>query len=107
MGEPELVRPEGTAAETRTGSRRRRTHRPSRASSRSTHGRVRALYFSLAALWGFLAGTGVVLVCLSTTGRPTGLSGSSLILVAVAAGVALAGGLVVARAYRSTTRRLS
>jgi hypothetical protein len=67
--------------------------------------RLRALYFSLAALWGFLAGTGAVLVSLAAVGRPTGIGTSGGVCVLCAAVVALAGGLVAATAYRSATRR--
>jgi hypothetical protein len=67
--------------------------------------RLRTLYFSLAALWGFLAGTGAVLIALTTVGRPAGLAARGLIFVAGAAVLAVVGGLVAAAAYRSASRR--
>jgi hypothetical protein len=67
--------------------------------------RLRALYFSLAALWGFLAGTGAVLIGLRTVGQPTGLAPRCVAFVAVAAVLSLVGGLVAAAAYRSASRR--
>jgi hypothetical protein len=66
---------------------------------------LHALYFSLAALWGFLAGTGAVLVGLAATGRSAGMDSRCSVFLAVAAVLALVGGFVVAAAYRSASRR--
>ena len=66
---------------------------------------LRTLYFSLAALWGFLAGTGAVLIGMAAVGRPTGMGARGGLCVLCAAVIALAGGLVAATAYRSATRR--
>lgn len=108
MGEPGLVEPEGQPTESRApSSRRRRRRSPSQVSSRSLRRRLRALYFSLAALWGFLAGTGAVLIGLTTVGQPaaTGMAPRCVIFVAGAAVLSLVGGLVAAAAYRSASRR--
>jgi hypothetical protein len=66
---------------------------------------LHALYFSLAALWGFLAGTGAVLAGLAATGGTAGISARCSMFLGGAAILALVGGLVVAAAYRSASRR--
>lgn len=83
--------------------RRRSSARPSTGGAR---GRVRMLYFSLAALWGFLAGTGAVLVGLTAVGRPARLGPLGVAVVLGAAIAAVAGGFVAAAAYRAASRRL-
>lgn len=105
MGEPGLVEPEGQPTGTPTPSRRHRHRSSSHVSSRSLRRRLRALYFSLAALWGFLAGTGAVLIGLTTMGEPVGLAPRGVVFVAGAALLSLVGGLVAAAAYRSASRR--
>ena len=109
MGEPELVvndteEPSSDTSST-TAVRQRRSRTTARSSARTRRRRLRAVYFSLAALWGFLAGTGAVLVGLVAVGRPTGMGARGGICVACAAVVALLGGLIAAMAYRSATRR--
>jgi hypothetical protein len=64
------------------------------------------LYFSLAAVWGFLAGTGAVLVGLTAVGRPARLGALGVAVVIGAALAAVVGGFVAAAAYRAATRRL-
>jgi len=106
MGEPGLVEPEEQPTGTPTpSSRRRRRRSSSHVSSRSLRRRLRALYFSLAALWGFLAGTGAVLIGMATVGQPAGMAPRCVIFVAGAAVLSLVGGLVAAAAYRSASRR--
>jgi hypothetical protein len=107
MGEPELVGTEeqGSDASSTTSVQRRRRRSSPRSSARVRHRRLRAVYFSLAALWGFLTGTGAVLIGLAAVGRPTGMGARGSFCVICAAAVALIGGLVVAMAYRSATRR--
>jgi hypothetical protein len=107
MGEAERVQ-EATGLQEAAAERprRRRRRSASRSSSRKTRGRLRKLYFSLAAVWGFLAGTGAVLVGLSAAGRPARLGTSGSMLVAGAAILALIGGVVAAAGYGSASRRL-
>jgi hypothetical protein len=106
VGEPGLVGPDGRPSDaSESASRRRRRRSPSQVSTRTVRRRLRALYFSLAALWGFLAGTAAVLIGLTTAGRSPGLAPRSVMIVAGAAVLSLVGGLVVAAAYRSATRR--
>ena len=108
MGEPERVADAQDPPVREGRSRRRRSRRRSSShgdSTRRARGRLRALYFSLAALWGFLAGTGAVLAGLSWMGRPVDLGGPGLAFVSLAAVVSLAGGVVAAAAYRAAGRR--
>jgi hypothetical protein len=67
--------------------------------------RLRVVYFSLAALWGFLSGTAAVLMGHTVAGRPTPLGSRGAAFVLVAAVVAVLGGLVAAAAYRAAGRR--
>jgi hypothetical protein len=108
MGEPERVADAQDLPVREGRPERRRSRRRSSShgdSTRPARSRLRALYFSLAALWGFLAGTGAVLVGLSSMGRPVDLGGPGLAFVSVAAVASLAGGVVVAAAYRAASRR--
>jgi hypothetical protein len=52
-----------------------------------------------------LAGTGAVLIGLTTVGQPIGMAPRCVIFVAGAAVLSLVGGLVAAAAYRSASRR--
>jgi hypothetical protein len=79
--------------------RRRRTYR-----SRGRDG-LRAVYFSFAALWGFVTGTGAIVVVLSEVGRPIIPGHRWAILLLTAGVVALAGGLVASVAYRDAAGR--
>ena len=103
MGQPETV--ETSNPSERSRRRRRRPQAARGASTRRTRQRLRVMYFSLAALWGFLAGSGAVLVGLSGAGRRVQLSGPALGLFGGASVVALIGGVVAAKAYRSASRR--
>jgi hypothetical protein len=66
---------------------------------------MRSLYFSLAALWGFLIGSGALLIGFSATGARLHLGGGPLAALAAASILAVVGGMVAARAYREATRR--
>jgi hypothetical protein len=67
---------------------------------------MRMLYFSLAAVWGFLAGTGAVLVGLTAVGRPARLGSLGVAVIIGAALAAVVGGFVAAAAYRAASRRM-
>lgn len=73
---------------------------------RRSRGRRRMAFFALAAAWGFLSGSSAVLVGLTLLGRPAYLARPLALSLGVAALAALAGGMVVAAAYRENTRRL-
>jgi hypothetical protein len=109
VSQPEIVGSEIEVPRSEPSPRRRRRIE-ARSSSRVSTRRVRrlrlhAVYFSLAAIWGFLAGTGAVLVGLAAVGRPTRLGPGATLLVGCAAILALLGGLVAAAAYRAASRR--
>ena len=87
------------AARGAPASRRRRPH------VRRGRDRLRALYFSIAALWGFLIGTGAIVVVLSEVGRPIRPGAGWAALLLTAGVVALAGGLVASVAYRDAAGR--
>ena len=57
-------------------------------------------------VWGFLAGTGAVLVGLTAVGRPARLGTLGVAVVIGAALAAVVGGFVAAAAYRAASRRL-
>jgi len=63
------------------------------------------VYFSLAAMWGFLAGSGAVLVGLSTMGQRVSLGRAGVLFLATAALLAVIGGIVVSAGYRAASRR--
>lgn len=110
MGAPKRTeavhRPAETTAPASTHHHRRRRRSSSRPSSHQRRGRLRAFYFSLASLWGFMAGSAAVLIGLMLVGRPAGLGSRGAFYVACAALLALVGGLVVAAAYHTASRRL-
>jgi hypothetical protein len=104
MGEPETVPTTPQATESSDHPVRARRRRSS--TRKDTRGRLRKLYFCLAAAWGFLIGTGAVLVGLAALGRPLHL-GPVLAVVLGAAGVlAVAGGLIASIAYRDASNGL-
>jgi hypothetical protein len=84
------------------GSRRRRSGPPSEGLSRR---RLRTIYFSLASMWGFLAGTVAVLGGLTLSEQDVSLDTWLSLLLLVAAGLAVVGGAVLASAYRDASRR--
>ena len=62
--------------------------------------RLRFAYFAIAAAWGFLAGAAAILGAVSFMDlafRPDGTTGTIVVLAAI---LAVAGGIVIARAYR-------
>jgi len=63
------------------------------------------VFFGIAAVWGFLIGSGAILGGLSLLGRPVGPEPLLLGLLAVALVLAVVGGWVAAAAYRETTQR--
>ncbi len=66
---------------------------------------MRLVYFSLAALWGFLTGTGAVLIGLSAAGRQAPLGRPGALLLAAAAFLAVLGGIIVSAGYRAASQR--
>ena len=108
MSEPEAARVStDVVSETPPRRRRRQSSRgESRSSTKQTRGRLRTVYFSLAALWGFIAGTGAILVGLRSTGQPLQLGGGAVWLLGGAVCATLVGGVVVSAGYRSASRRL-
>ena len=90
-------------------TRRAPSHRdPSERGARHAaqrHRRLRYLFFGLASGWGFAAGSVAVLAGLEATGYSMSAGTGLGVRLAVAAVVALAGGLVVALAYREVVRR--
>lgn len=67
--------------------------------------RLRVLFFSLAAIWGYVVGGASLAAVLAVTGRFFALDGWSLLLLVGCAGIAIGGGLVTAAAYREARRR--
>jgi len=66
---------------------------------------LRLFYFGLAAVWGFLAGSGGILGALSVMERPVEPQPLLLVVLMVALILALVGGAVAAAAYREISRR--
>jgi len=96
-----------TATRQTSESRGRRRSRPAeQARTRRTHGWLRSLYFSLAALWGYSVGVGVLLFALRETGAELTLGGGALALIVPGALVALVGAWLSAAAYRQSRRRI-
>ena len=81
----------------------RRARRTS--SNRAQRRKLRLIYFSLAALWGFLIGTAAVLFGLSLGGISLDLSPGTIVALAVSSILAVVGGMIASRAYREATRR--
>ena len=86
--------------------RRRRRKRTSSSSSRRVGGRVRFVYFSLASLWGCLAGTGAVVIALRSREAMPSLDGKTMLSLLAALAVSIIGAAIVAAAYYSASRRL-
>lgn len=87
-------------------TRRRRKRRRSSDGSSSRGGGVRFLYFSMAALWGCLAGSGAVVIVLRVREAMPVLDGKALLSLLAALVISVAGAAIVAAAYYSTSRRL-
>jgi hypothetical protein len=95
------------AAPDSTGAPVHRRRRGSRraAAGRSERTRLRALYFALASLWGFLIGTATLLFGFSLGGVQLELSPLAIIAMSAAVVLAVVGGMIAARAYRDASRR--
>jgi len=78
----------------------RRAVRRERAGGRSARSWLRMVYFSIAAVWGFLVGTAAVLAGLAASGRPPATGPWMIGALAAAFGIAVAGGCCAALAYR-------
>lgn len=69
--------------------------------------RLRPLFFGLASLWGFLVGGGGLALDLYMDGHPVGMMGArSILSLTVCLGLAVGGGLILAKSYREIRRRL-
>jgi hypothetical protein len=68
---------------------------------------VSVLYFSLASLWGFMAGACGILGSLVMIGRPFQPTLFAGIAIAACAALAIGGGAVTQAAYRQTRTRRS
>jgi hypothetical protein len=102
MGRPDEAEVSGgSSADIERHSRRRRGRSRS---PRRGPGRIRHLYFTLASLWGFVAGSGTILVGLAALGRPLRLDPTLTLVLAGAGGLALLGGFVASAAYRDASR---
>ena len=66
---------------------------------------MRRIFFGAAAVWGFLTGTGAVIIGLAAAGQVPLVGPGLLAAIAVALVVAVLGGLLVARAYRDAASR--
>ena len=81
-----------------------RSHRRTRSKSRK-HRRVRAIYFGIASVWGFLIGSAALLWGLSLNGHPVRADGLLTGLLVGAGFLAVVGGVLTARAYREAAQR--
>jgi len=63
------------------------------------------LYFALASVWGFAAGSVAVLAGFNSLGRPIRFDSGLGVTLGVAAAIAIFGGVVVSLAYREAVRR--
>ena len=106
MGSPETVEPYVEPALEALPPLPRRRRSAAQAQASASRRRLRRLYFSVAALWGFLAGTSAVLILLRASDHPARLGAAGMAALLVAAVVALGGALVAAAAYRAASRRL-
>ena len=92
---------EDTAASPRTG-RRARSHRRA---ANSRHRRLRMMYFALASVWGFAAGSVAVLAGLNALGNPIHFDSGLGFTIGAAGVIAIVGGVIVSLAYREAVRR--
>ena len=83
---------------------RRRRHRR-RGQRTKTENRLQLAYFSLASLWGFVAGTAAILALLAVIGRPLGLSTAASTAIGGAALISVFGGFLASRGYRDAVNR--
>lgn len=77
----------------------------SHARHRTSGGVRRMIFFTLAAVWGFIAGVTGLLIALNATGESIEARAALIAGVFPAFLLALAGGLVVAAAYREAKMR--
>ena len=63
------------------------------------------LYFALASMWGFAAGSVAVIAGFRTLGYPISFDSGIGFTLGVAGIVALVGGVIVSLAYREAVRR--
>ena len=105
MPEGASGRPLREAPSTRRARRRPVGRRGRPSAEHQRRRRLRLLYFALAAVWGYVAGTAAVLGTLSMTGRPLPIDGNLVSGMVLAAVLALVGGAVASVAYREAVRR--
>ncbi|HKQ62049.1 MAG TPA: hypothetical protein VJS92_12225 [Candidatus Polarisedimenticolaceae bacterium] len=74
-------------------------------STASPRTRVRTLYFSVAAAWGFLTGVGAILCCAAAAGQDLHLNSGGGLVLGSGLAAAVVGGLLAAHAYQRETRR--
>ena len=67
--------------------------------------RLRLMYFGAASVWGFAVGVGGLLVGMGVEGHKLTHSVTSLLALAPAAGIAIAGAGIIAGAYQEAKRR--
>jgi hypothetical protein len=100
--EPESDSVTENVSRRRSSSRHRRTRQtPDRVSRH----RLRLVYFTLASMWGFVAGTVAILGGLSFGDDRVSLDTPLSVLMLVAAVLAVVGGAIVASAYRDASHR--
>jgi hypothetical protein len=66
---------------------------------------LRFLYFAIASVWGFAAGSVAVLAGFNSVGNPIFFDSGFGVTLAVAGVIAIVGGVVVSLAYREAVRR--
>lgn len=87
-------------------SSREREYIPeSAARHRSRSSTRRAFFFVVSSLWGFIAGVAGLLVAMSASGQSVAPGAGVSLGLIPAATLAMAGGLVIAAAYKEAKRR--
>jgi len=69
------------------------------------HRRLRLVYFTLASVWGFAAGTVAVFAAFGAVGQPIRFDSSLGLTLGVAGAIAIVGGVIFSLAYREAVRR--
>ena len=82
-----------------------RSDRPRRRRSNPKRQRLRVAYFTVAAVWGFLAGSVAILGGLAMRGTRVGFDPLIVGSLVIAGAVSLIGGAVAAAAYRNVNQR--
>jgi hypothetical protein len=72
---------------------------------RSANGTRRLMFFTLASVWGFIAGVAGLLAAMSAAGQPVQPSAAAVMGLTPAFVLAAGGGLVIAAAYKESKRR--